>query len=632
MALAVGLVVAIGLTAGAPRAAANPSGASPAVYVAGVGPNSGEVGTLTLAGIKGGGATSTILSGLGVTVGPVAVNATATTAVVGYTPTAQTFQPAPRVAVINVATGGVTGSVPVLATPIGFAMDPANPDLAWVLAETAADPAIEEINIGVTPPTVTTLTTTFDGPVTPTSIAISPNGATLFVGGEKDDTYVIDSIPIAHSTDITPVDGPGKALLEIVDLAVAPDGQHLFAVANSLEGGDGHAYSYSISATGALDPVPAWTQPLTSASPIQVPNALTVNPGGQTVYIAGNNDGSSGLQAFDANTGSPTGNATIPIAGGGTPTGISVSPDESRLIVLGNTITATGATGPSVLYPVSLPSLAVGPPTTLPFTDTTGPEDIAMTPDQAPVASFTASIAQAGAATTFNAGTSTVAYGSVTSFAWNFGDGNTSTTGSPTVSHTYAAAGTYTVSVTETDSAGTTNPPAVGGTSFAIDSAGQTAFRRADSSAQAVHAVSIPLTPPPATTTTTAATTTTTTTSGHHVSSTPPGKHVGGTPTLVLNPAVGPPGTVVTVTGTGFQPNAPVTISWSVSTGSVVVTANAHGDLPPSELFILIPDVLGPRFADASSNPQATAPFLVVSGSTEPGGDDAAIVYRSEGP
>jgi hypothetical protein len=95
---------------------------------------------------------------------------------------------------------------------------------------------------------------------------------------------------------------------------------------------------------------------------------------------------------------------------------------------------------------------------------------------------------------------------------------------------------------------------------------------------------------------------------------------------------VGPPGTVVTVTGTGFQPNAPVTISWSVSTGSVVVTANAHGDLPPSELFILIPDVLGPRFADASSNPQATAPFLVVSGSTEPGGDDAAIVYRSEGP
>lgn len=43
--------------------------------------------------------------------------------------------------------------------------------------------------------------------------------------------------------------------------------------------------------------------------------------------------------------------------------------------------------------------------------------------------------------------------GDVTAWAWDFGDGNTSTTQSP--SHTYAAAGTYTVCLTTTDACGT---------------------------------------------------------------------------------------------------------------------------------------------------------------------------------
>ncbi|MGA5822823.1 collagenase [Kitasatospora sp. NPDC094028] len=45
--------------------------------------------------------------------------------------------------------------------------------------------------------------------------------------------------------------------------------------------------------------------------------------------------------------------------------------------------------------------------------------------------------------------------GSLTSWAWNFGDGATSTTQSP--SHTYSAAGSYTVSLTVTDNGGRTN-------------------------------------------------------------------------------------------------------------------------------------------------------------------------------
>lgn len=103
-------------------------------------------------------------------------------------------------------------------------------------------------------------------------------------------------------------------------------------------------------------------------------------------------------------------------------------------------------------------------------------------------------------------------------------------------------------------------------------------------------------------------------------------------PTLVLNPGVGPPGTIVTVTGAGYRPLTAVTVAWSVSTGSVVITADKNGNLPKTPLLILTPDVLGPRFAEASSTPQAVAPFLVVPNDSEPGGDNAGLLFRSEGP
>ena len=86
------------------------------------------------------------------------------------------------------------------------------------------------------------------------------------------------------------------------------------------------------------------------------------------------------------------------------------------------------------------------------------------------------------------------------------------------------------------------------------------------------------------------------------------------------------------MTGTGFPHNTPITVSWSLSTGSVVIQSDNNGNLPATPLDILTPDILGPRFATASSTPQATAPFLVVPGDSEPGGNDASFLFRSEGP
>ena len=63
-----------------------------------------------------------------------------------------------------------------------------------------------------------------------------------------------------------------------------------------------------------------------------------------------------------------------------------------------------------------------------------------------PTASFTTSCTFL--VCSFDAGASADSDGTITSYAWDFGDGETDTTTGATPSHTYAAAGTYVVTLT----------------------------------------------------------------------------------------------------------------------------------------------------------------------------------------
>jgi PKD repeat protein len=72
--------------------------------------------------------------------------------------------------------------------------------------------------------------------------------------------------------------------------------------------------------------------------------------------------------------------------------------------------------------------------------------------NQPPVASFTSAVTGLGAAV--DGSGSTDSDGTIASYAWDFGDGGKAT--GATASHTYAAAGTYTVKLTVTDDKGAT--------------------------------------------------------------------------------------------------------------------------------------------------------------------------------
>ncbi len=67
----------------------------------------------------------------------------------------------------------------------------------------------------------------------------------------------------------------------------------------------------------------------------------------------------------------------------------------------------------------------ITPPPTPPAPHPRGelPLGVAITPDQAPVASFTAAAAPAGSATSFDASASSAHFGTIASYAWSFGDG-----------------------------------------------------------------------------------------------------------------------------------------------------------------------------------------------------------------
>ena len=247
-------------------------------------------------------------------------------------------------------------------------------------------------------------------------VSITPDGTTVLVG--TNDGFDIRTVDFASRLVDHSIATPGSPAM----VAISADGRTAYG-ANR------------------------WDQ---SVSPIDL-GTLTVGaslpsiPGGELISL--DPDG-----AFAALLGS-AGIATLDLASG------SISPVIPITNRLGQTLTPDGTTDlvltqvPDQLVPVDLVSRTPGVPIPLPGTALTV---AAVAPGQAPTADLTADPAVSGKPTRFDASGSTAACGDITSYTWDFGDGSTPMTlSTPSVEHTYAAAGDYTATVAVTDSTGT---------------------------------------------------------------------------------------------------------------------------------------------------------------------------------
>ena len=219
---------------------------------------------------------------------------------------------------------------------------------------------------------------------------------------------------------------------------MSPDGAHLYVT----DGGSNMVTVLSIGADGTPTPVNTFSVGTN-------PDAVSVSPDGAHLYVA--NEGSptspGSISAFTIGSegvwrASPA--RPFPPPPGRAP---AVSPDSAHLYVTnGGSISvsafAIGADG-------GLTAVAGSP-----FITRTNPRGIVVTPDQGPVARFSATSAPAGSASTFNGSASSDSDGKVVGYNWRFGDGGVAANGGPKPSHIYAAAGTYKVMLTVTDNDG----------------------------------------------------------------------------------------------------------------------------------------------------------------------------------
>jgi YVTN family beta-propeller protein len=280
----------------------------------------------------------------------------------------------------------------------------------------------------------------------PGGIAIAPDGATAYVTSAAGGTLT----PISLSSD-----SPGTAIsltgcTTPSAVAILPDGTTAYV---------------ACSGNGKVVPVTLTNGSV--GSPISVgssPDALGVLPAGTTVYVA--NGASSSVTPIDVSTNT----AGSAISVGTSPAGVAVSPD-------GKTVYVTNA-GDDTATPIAVSSGSAGTAIAVGG----GPVGVAFAPDQAPTAWLAVTPGAPGASTHFDASSSSVDYGTVAVYSWDFGDGSTASGSSPTIDHVYAAGCSYTVKLTETTS---------GGTSTTQVFTGQTVSRHGSPAAQATQVVAV---------------------------------------------------------------------------------------------------------------------------------------------
>jgi YVTN family beta-propeller protein len=367
---------------------------------------------------------------------------------------------------IDTGTNAAGAQVSVGYLPLGVAITP-DARTAYVvnLGQTA--------NTGsLTPVDLTTSPVTAEPPISlsghvPNFIAIAPDGKTAYVSDPQNGYVVPIDLTQAPAAVGTPINVGGDP----EGIAFTPDGSTaLVAIPNnhavvpitvgtgsvgtaiSLPAGDN---PFQIAVTPDGSKAYATDSNTTKVTPISLPGGtvgsdvtvgsgpvgIAITPDGSTAYVA-NDGGGVGDTVTPISLATNTPGTAIPVGTG--PYAVAVTPD-------GRTVYVTSGSG-STVVPINRADNSAGTPINV----GDDPRGIAITPDRAPVANFTVAGAPPGQGTSFDGSPSTIAFGSIGSYKWSFGDGSPpQTTTTPTTSHVYSAVGAYTATLTEASSIGT---------------------------------------------------------------------------------------------------------------------------------------------------------------------------------
>ena len=326
----------------------------------------------------------------------------------------------------------------------------------------------------------------------PGDIVITPDGHTLW-----EDTFTEGT---GHATltpyDLTqtpPVAGSAidlgavaqSALGAGAPMAISPDGSRLYVALTGPFAG-GHYGSSTLDVVSLSGPTPSV---IDSISLVGHAEQLVMAPDGRALYAI---DGTELNLGGSPATNAVEGVEVLDISGdaandtvvatyqppGALPQGGAITPD-ARTLYVSNGATNDGGSGVNDLLAIALPATVGGPAGTVTQIPGNGGavNGVAVVADQPASAAFTApSGAMAGTATTFTAAASS----DIATYAWDFGDGTQQSTATASIQHTYASSGTYTVTLTVTDLAGT---------STTVVYNGHEVLRDGNSTAQAQHSL-----------------------------------------------------------------------------------------------------------------------------------------------
>jgi len=350
----------------------------------------------------------------------------------------------------NIPTGAETGPFTVAIAPNGGTVYTANYDSGTVSAISTQTKSLVGAPIPVGE--------------NPLGIAIAPNGLRAYVSNVDGKSISVLDLQTGQPVAL-PIPVPGRTQ----GIAITPDGSRVFAT------------DFDNGTVLVLDPA---TNQLVGG-PIKVedgPYGLAITPDGKKVYVA-NNDSES-VSVIDVATLQIVG---APIKVGQDPSGVAITPDGTRayvgnygtgtVSVIDTATNAVVATIPGVEeaeFPVISPDglralvsqfdpggvtpLALPANVALSATIKTGEGagQAAIVPNQPPVASFgtVAQRVRPGVEAELSAAGSIDPDGVVASYAWAFGDGSVATVAAPTVKHTFAKPGKYSVSLKLTDNEG----------------------------------------------------------------------------------------------------------------------------------------------------------------------------------